>query len=453
MSEKKNKKRVSETNRKPLFDHFLIVGGPYTEYSGIVPYPEILNIFPYAPLALDEGGMYQLTQFCFPQGFHPLTDKEKEGDRIIDFFSFRLNGTDEPYYVTCLKLQVYNKKKLPFFATKSSSLFPFVFCIISSTPLLSSHFQFLTFIATTMGKSSKSKFDVPTVDPLPVIKGPTLKILDTKYGVGTCPKITPSKSFFKQVNLYRSLKQDESNTLIYNLTDEMKLAIPCISSNSIYLAQNCLDLLFSLLSISDIISIYASALIGNYVIFKSENPRYISFSVLGLVSLISPFPLHMPIMPIIPNDPRYLELLNSPVPYIFGICSTNDISQYEIDASATIVNLDDNVIENQVMVDVPYKEDQIKYIEEILEEEKGNILVPQKTIKETIFSQPVPNPAYDEFFTKLCPLTIPQLAPNRRSQKYIFNEKAVEKILIVFSQRIGPWIALVKDEIRELQNM
>ena len=438
-----------------LVEHFLILGAPYSDYSEIVPFPEILNIFPYAPLLLEPTGIHQLTSFCYPQGLHPLSEKEKKKkDPILDFFIFRIGGTDIPYYGVCAKVQVKCFKKLPFFATSSSSNFPFIFCIVTSIPIFSTHFQFLSFIANSLFSRKTIKLVLPGVEELPVQKGATLPSLDTKNGIGTCPKINPSKTFFKQVNLYRSINQNTKEPLIFPITDRINLSVPIVSQEAKTIAQCCLDLLFSLLPVTDIISIYASALVGNYVIFKSSNPRYVSFCVLGLCSLIFPFPLHMPILPIIPNDPKFIRILNSPVPYIAGVLDSADLDDIEIDATATIINLDECVIENQVPIDVPYKEDQIKYITTILEEEKNDILVPQKTTKENLFAQPKPNPLYDEFFeTKIDPFSIPKHFYLEHQQKYIFNEKTIDKILVVFSQRIGPWLSLVKEEIQQLAKM
>lgn len=421
-----------------MIEHFMIVGAPPVSDESEIKGPEIITLFPASPLLMSPDDMNQLTSQCFPAGFDKLSAREKKKKKpLFDLYVFKFGGEDTAYYGVCARFKVITQP-LPFFANEITAEYPFVFCFITSIPILACHFQFLYFLATSLHKTSEYKLTSVNRKPFPVIRGDTLPNLDRMWGCAIWPGMQPKKVFLNQIYLYRSIAIKRFNEQVFPLTNTLNLLVPAAASDTNLIAQCCLDVLFSHLSIPDIVSIYTNALLGNYIIFVSDEIRELAFAVLAVRAIISPFPFKTPLFPYIPNKDPYIGLLNSPVPYIAGVLKSTDMSEIVLDDNATIVDLETGKIKCPPVVHLPNREGLIKRLKDILEECREKITVPQRSIKKTIFSSPSFNQNYYSFFKNMDMHSMPSQFMYYHYQKYIFDHETTEKVMFAFTNHVAP---------------
>ena len=142
------------------FDQFLIIGLPPIKSSNLNPeillaYPPIVlpNMEKVIPLALPTGVK---RQYLRSHGNRPLQDE----------FVFTVANEKQVVYGSCIHLNLSSikGKNIPFYASANTKSSTYVFCILSKSPVLSSHFIFLSYLAL----SSLNLYDIssiPIIDP------------------------------------------------------------------------------------------------------------------------------------------------------------------------------------------------------------------------------------------------------------------------------------------------
>lgn len=432
-----------DKNARNMLEHFLIVGAPPVEKGTKVTDPKIITIFPASPLAMSPDDMNMLTLHCFPNGFGKLKEKEqKKKNPLLELYTFRLGGQSCTFYGCVAKFKVMTNP-IPWFASEVSIKYPFAFCIISSIPILSSHFQFLYFLVNAYHKPNEFKFNKTMLShkPFHVIRGETLPDLLRMNGCGVWPGITPKIHFLNQVNLYRSISIKRYNKQAFPVLSTLFVHVPAAASDINLIAACCLDVLFSYLSIPDIVNLFTYALLGNYIMFQADDARLLSSSVLALRAILSPFPFQTPLIPYVINDDRFIGLLNSPVPYIAGVFKNTDLSEIEIGDQAVYVDLENGKVKGPKVIRLPNRDGLIKRLKDIIREASETITVPQKAIKKSFFSSPTWNQNYYTFFKNLDKYTMPPAFMSNHYQKYIFDQATVEKVMFAFTSHVAPEVA------------
>jgi hypothetical protein len=101
-----------------------------------------------------------------------------------------------------------------------------------------------------------------------------------------------------------------------------------------------IDTLFSLLPPSDILTVVSSLLLDGQVLVLGNSLQEITMTVFALISLIQPFEFAGTIIPILPIGQSYLQLLNSPAPFLIGCVLTPALKEFAFVDTALFVELD-----------------------------------------------------------------------------------------------------------------
>ena len=115
--------------------------------------------------------------------------------------------------------------------------------------------------------------------------------------------------------------------------------------------DSVIELLFTMLSVDNVLKILGAALLEEKIIFSSKSYRNMTTAIRGTLQLMAPFDYPFVVIPILPR--LLLEFVTAPTPFLIGV-SAHFISEAEIDTTTTIiVYLDRNEISMPDSVCIP----------------------------------------------------------------------------------------------------
>jgi hypothetical protein len=310
-----------------VFDQFVAVGPTrHHDKCLIAAYPAT-EIFD-TPLA-------HLLDYCLPTG------SGRDGLRTIDYwildeFVFQLNFPTGVIYGVCVHVRATELSALSFLKRKIAKRTAICFCLLTPLPTFSTHFNFLRHLTlVAMGKSAA--LTAAPADDFPLPKPfPDLRLSN---GFGTYKSMTFADGFHGGLAWY--YRQSPLVPPAVSLPD-CPLNFPetaAIESRSC-IAWAALDTLFSLLSPKDVLTVVACLLLDGQVLVLGDCLQEVSMTVFALTILVRPFELAGPVVPILPNEPSFLQLLNSPGPFLIGCVLTGALREFSFVDSALFVELD-----------------------------------------------------------------------------------------------------------------
>ncbi|OHT16496.1 hypothetical protein TRFO_41804 [Tritrichomonas foetus] len=452
---------ISEKENTKMFEQFYIFGAPPD--SSFPLRPTLLTTYPstsHGPAQSNEV-IEQLKMFCFPSGFKSIksqnhshnlnlnsnsrynsnnstTDKEDEKVLLNEFVFYMSSSCTNKTYGICVQFRVTNSKSA-YFATHYSRKYPFCLCFLSKTPFLSSHFQFASYLALILcgiEKPTRAHVNEKRA-PLP-IKGfchESLQLDKNFPAIAVFKGFSVPRIIFDELTFFHSIKvsTDDISSSIEPivLSNDMLLCIPFHFSSTKCLAYPTFHSFFSVLTPAQIVQIYTAILLEQRILFISNDLQLASFSVIASTSLISPFVTQASVMPIIPSNDAFQEILQSPIPYIAGSTKSHENAD-------VIINLDDGTINmKSPLPALPKANDLIHKLELLMNASERSILVPSKEIK-SFFGHVSKNPEYDKFMDSINVYVFPKVFTKYSPVKYIFTPFLIEDILLLFSGILAP---------------
>lgn len=341
--------------------------------------PRILFIAPACPLLLHEEEFEHVLHFCFPNGLKPHGLKYTRSSMFISQFAFRLSGSTDDTYGICCHFAA-NPRRIPFFATEQTLIYPFCFCILTKTPILSVHFQYLTYLVLLYNRVVNPDYaSRPPKEELKASEeeGESISYLTIEQNTGRWPNTRFPDVFARELLYFGMMKSLPNRDKTIILTENnnhvnLTLTIPHTQPDYINIATPTLDVLFSYLSVEDIVKLYTALLLEHHTIFRSKQLHKLTMAVLAARTILTPFKVEATLLPIIPNDQTFLPILESPVPYICGLVSTSAIGTLTLPDTVCIVDLDKQKVTDTVLSQsgliVPYHKKLIKNINYLLHE-------------------------------------------------------------------------------------
>jgi hypothetical protein len=308
-----------------IFEQFLAVG-PTRHHD-----KRLLAAYPATEIF--STPIEHLFDYCLP------TDASRNGLRpidhwIVDEFVFQLNYPTGLIYGVCIHVRATDLHFLSFLKRKTVKRSVVCFCLLTSLPTFSAHFNFLRhLIVVATGKSPPLTRGLPSDPPMPR----PLHDLRLSHGFGAYKSMILADGFHWDLAWYyrQSL---ESSAVIPDCPITFPAAAAIESRQCI--AWAALDTLFSILSPKDILTVMACLLLDGQVLVLGDSLQEISMTVLAFACLIRPFELAGPVVPILPNEPSFLQLLNSPAPFLIGCVLTGALREFSFVDSALFVELD-----------------------------------------------------------------------------------------------------------------
>jgi hypothetical protein len=134
-----------------------------------------------------------------------------------------------------------------------------------------------------------------------------------------------------------------------------------------------LDTLFSLLSIDDIVTLIGAIFLDATVVVIGSSLKDVSHTIIALEFLLQPCQYSGSIVPILPSDPTFLTLLDSPTPFIVGVAPSPELRRLTFLDTSIFVNLDRKVLSNSGFPEFPNHREIVQRIAAILDKEKSKV--------------------------------------------------------------------------------
>lgn len=433
---------------KRMFEQFFIIGAP-PDFEGN-PQPKIIVAYPTQTQHSRQVEEVDLiTSFCFPTGFPKIPEVLKKKRTIINEYMFCLAEGSSKIYGICA---IFTGNPHAFFASKKSCDYPFCLCMLTSIPFISSHFQFLSYLALLLSFRIKAS---PHTSPNDFMASfvqahmpPGLVKDEENPSLAVLKGIKGTKQIVDELDFYYSLpttpetaRLHEGQTYpIIKLSPRINLAIPLHFHEEENMAHSSFHILFSLFTIDELLKIYTAMILEEHIIFVSEKLNRMTLCVMGIVSLLKPFdPMATMILPLLPYQPRFLDFLDSPCPYIVG--TTAPCKEYEM-----MVNLDNiKIVETNELPKLPKIDELKQKIQNILDREMERIKVPPKKIKNEA-GEFIPNPANMKFFVNSDPYLFPYIFTMMAGCTYLIPSDVCNEILNVFKSHLP---SILDDPIKE----
>ena len=340
-----NRKKLSTLTKSQeilcnqIFDQFFIFGIPPNGDAKSTPKPLLV----YPPFDQPSVPLTRVIQMALPNG--SVNDAVSRNNVFIgifnyivqDEFVFQYVSGDQKIFGICIHVQS-KKGQIPFFASKNTRKFTFAFCLISKFPIFSTHLTFISYLANlSVGKVGVS---YPLKDKVPITlkMGMPIEGLDLTRHIGHHPLVEVPEFFENEIERYYSLSLDSSSILL-DKGFELNFPPPSTSDNKLILCA-ALDILFSILSVSDVISLISALLLDAQVLVVGSSLQEVTMTVFALEYLLQPFSYSGIVMPILPTTESYVDLLHTPTPFLFGVTPFPKLKKIQFMESTYFVNLD-----------------------------------------------------------------------------------------------------------------
>lgn len=423
-----------------FFDQLLIIGARPSEEFIEAAVPEILVMYPASPLLFSAEDYVAIPSFCFPKGFTPTDRESVKKEAITSQFVFQVGSSDgkRKYFGVCTTFSLIERPDA-FFYNHASKRYPTCLCMLTSCPNLSCQFTYETFLTRLfLGKlRGYKKRDVelpPTEEDIELLPG----MVNAKGAQKlTCFKVP--NLFLEEMTFVGRIKAAHDTEVELPLAEGKKVKIPTIPMAMRSIAYGGMDALFTALSVDNIIKCLSMILLEKQIVFLGEDQHILSMSVLCLRELLAPFKYQGTFLPIVPNSDQYLNVLESPVPFILGIVKTEQprvIPEY-----VAVVDMGTGEVTDPDDVPLVPKWKKVKKkLVKLLQKQSKDILLP---VPKSGVVDPSPSSPYVTFVVKHLTSSA---APNPyliSPKKYIFGRDLVNEILDLFRGMLAPQVEKV----------
>ncbi|OHT09617.1 hypothetical protein TRFO_21416 [Tritrichomonas foetus] len=321
-----------------LFDQFFLIGIPPCQ--DIESQPEILVAFP--PFELPGLPIDRIIAHALPTGPTRHYLKKFKSSPIQDEFVFQFGSGEDPYYGICVHISTANTGK-PFYGSKKTKKSTFCFCLLTRVPAFSSHFSFLTYIGLlTVGHIKRiHDFSGESIS-VKMPPGSPINELDLDRQIGYHPQIKVPDAFTNELAFYYILTLD-SPPETYSSDKNCELILRFPEHNDVFqkaIGWASLDTLFSLLPVIDILTILTGLLLDRQVLVVGSCLQEVSMAIYGLQTLLLPFKFAGTIIPVLPIEGDFLEILQLPTPWLIGVAPCPKLKKMTFIDTAIFIDLD-----------------------------------------------------------------------------------------------------------------
>ncbi|KAK8836145.1 Scytalone dehydratase [Tritrichomonas musculus] len=507
------------SSKQKMFDQLFIFGCSPEKTSD--ERPIILTMFPSTEYPQDDNDLDYIKQLCFPNGFKEIDSNIPTSEVIINEFLFFLDSLT-PTKTTKSSNSKANMSKediisnefnndrvygivvqfrappdfTPYFASTINRRFPFALCLLSHKYFLSSHFQFATYVSLVLtGRATAVQNKVRAPLPVRGFCHPTLALDKKVPAIAVFPGFTAPIHLLDIISKYAGRPTEPQTTPITDspYTNKVPMAIPLNMSIMQCLSYPSTDLLFSCLTIEQIVRIYEAILLEKKVAFISKDPHISSLCALACMSILRPFRTFSDFIPVFTT--AHLSLLSSNSPIVCGIycesssdskdflihfdviavvnnsiedastshnSTSNSASSFSLNSESiassevmstnlntnsastvlTLVNSSLESPENHVIFtadlpNLPHFDDIVRKINLVIQNRITQAKVPPAEVK-PFFGNPAPNPEFINFLeNNVEPFVFPPYYIAQHPQKYVFPTFLVDSIREIFASHIA----------------
>ena len=319
-----------------LFDIFLIVGLPPKSKEKNAK-PAIL--FAYPPFENPEISLDHICDHCLPTGPKRQFLDQNKGQFIKDEFCIRLKSSWRQIHGVCVHVDPKYAPNLPFYASKETRSSTFCLCFLTGTPVLGAHFSFVTYLALWSVGLLREPHEFEGMIAVEMPPGVPIAGLDLANQYGFCPSIQVPPHFVDEIaNYYTSpltappMKFGDGLELRFPPRESLEAEKPVLWAS--------LDTLFSLITPAEVVRALCGLMLDGQVLVMGKCLEEVTMVVYALLGLMMPLRFLGQIIPVLPSSPQFMELLNSPTPFIIGTAPSPALSKFVFLDSLIIIDLD-----------------------------------------------------------------------------------------------------------------
>jgi hypothetical protein len=262
-----------------------------------------------------------------------------------------------------------------FFYGSASKRYPTCFCLLTTVPVFAPVFQNCFFLALWVGGKDTAPVIhghlVEEPDPSAVTMIPGLVLAGAAF---RADGFRVPRTFVAELAWTRSLRCPASGDALERLSRTNVMTIPTqprARFSSLYIG---LDILFSRLSVPNVVRAVSVLLLERHVIVASASLFELSLCCICLRRLCKPFASRCIFLPILPR--RFITVLESPVPFVCGIVRRK--RPVTAPAYVTLIDLDsDSIIEEDPAPLLPDAERLIEKLTSPFEFNARQIVIPK----------------------------------------------------------------------------
>ena len=390
--------KTQDRFQRKIYNHFCIFS------KSIEKDPVLISIYPSNTFFYDINIINSIKDYCFPVNCHEFF--KNSNCFLKQQLIFRFLEKERTNYGVCIHFNI-NKLFPPFFVNENNLNDLFCFIFLTSNPIFSTHFQFLLFLLHFITTNTVSNF---TFKSQLIFNDQILPFENLKNfnGISLLPDFKPYKKFYRLLFNYYNLNILKNTEQKIKLNSFFELKIPKFDYDYNLGLITTIDVLFSFVSINHIIKIFFLLILEFPLILISYDLRKLTFSMISLKCLLSPFQISSIFLPIIPNKSEYLTLIESPIPIFCGLHKVS-LNLISIPNSINVFDLDNgHFIQNSFNLNIPYLKDFQNRLNNVLDLFGNN----SKILNNKSFNNSFYFPFYFEFL----------------NQKYFFNLDFINKI-------------------------
>jgi hypothetical protein len=352
----------SDSAASHFFEQFLIVGLP----PASPPNAPAQILVAYPPTEIHGLSFDRVIAMCLPSGISRRHLLSRSSSAIQDHFVFMLGQGLSPVYGVCLHI---GGGMSTFFDPAALPNVTFAFCFLTRQPVFSAHFQFLAYLLfASLGQFEPLIFDPQNRRPPRILSGrPITTMRIDEDGFAHNSDIVVPHFFTNALKFYEDCGPYHPPL---RLGRDIEIYFPASIETNFPLYYT-LDTLFSLLSIDDIVRIVGAIFLDATVLVLGSSLKEVTHCVLALQFLIHPCLYCGPVIPILPSNPEFLALLDSPTPFISGVVPSTELRSLSFLDTSIFVNLDRRAISSSEFPSYPHHREISRKIEAILAKEKS----------------------------------------------------------------------------------
>ena len=374
-----------------------------------------------------KDALERLCHFCFPPG----VSYDSPNPGILAQFVFGLNNDSRLVFGICTHVSLSSPVEL------LGGTGVFCLCSLVETPFVNLHFQFHRFFIQHLFDPSTQSPCLLCDDLLAKVGGPPAPAL-SDLGVSTYSEdgefvaVNPESmtiAFRMSIEFYFRISSGTSREKTYSLSDTMSVRIPRKADVMKDLAIYTFNILFSCLSVDNVVRVLRAVLLEEKLVFVSRDVSIVTAAAMSVLPLDQPLTYQNVLLPLLPGAGEYLDFLGAPSPFCFGLVDNEKLATL-LDEDITAVYLDEN---------------KVKYPETMTHLPKPGAL--RKLLKKELDELDAKTPREgfdDQFWAERDEVGIPTELHRSCKLKYSFLPEDCERIALIFTNYIGKFVSPVK---------
>jgi hypothetical protein len=406
-------------------DHFLNFFMILGTHNAI---PSLLFVYPAHRFPYSSELFKRILLFCYPNGVG--VPGHLAGERIINQFVFGINDATSLIFGICSHVSLRNSEQSFLGAHSQNGIY--CFCSMTTLPLLGTHFKYHELLLDyLLHRISEAPAFPPGTEPERLCEAieidfsafePPLLLHPEDAAFVAYDTARLTIEFRRAIEFYFRLSVDDVEGR-FPLPGNRHIEVPKREDAVRELARYGFDILFSHLSLDNVVRVFRSVLLEQKILFVGSDISVVTLCTLAALPLALPMTYRAALLPFLPDQDDFLAFLDSPVPFCFGVLSSDRLQRYCLSPDITVVCLDEH---------------RVVYPEDIPHLPKAGEL--RASLKELLKTMTIDLPRRPDQVAEFWALRECSHVKKRLRLKYLFAPPEATRLLDVFTKFVQEFV-------------